>query len=95
MVHGHNYRVLVTVEGEPNPDPNHPKHGMLVDFSELSFECRAIERDWDHRFLITGDEPLLKILDALPEPEKLAAWESFGLQWVGFRTTAENMAKEV
>ena len=95
MIHGHNYRVLVTVEGEPLSDTKHPKHGMVVDFSNLSFECKSIEQNWDHRFLITGDEPIVKLLDTLPNAEKSAVWETLGLQWVGFRTTAENMARSI
>lgn len=45
-VHGHNYRVRVTVEGE---DLN--EAGLLVDFSELKRLLRASIEKLDHAFL--------------------------------------------
>jgi len=45
-VHGHNYRVQVTVEGaELNPA------GLLVDFTDLKRLIRAIVARLDHQFL--------------------------------------------
>ena len=34
-VHGHSYKLYVTVIGNPIDDPNHKKNGMLIDFSDL------------------------------------------------------------
>ena len=34
-IHGHSYKLFVTVIGEPIPDPKHTKLGMVIDFSEL------------------------------------------------------------
>ncbi len=34
-IHGHSYRLFVTVVGEPNGDVNSPKYGMVLDFGEL------------------------------------------------------------
>ena len=34
-VHGHSYRLSVTVIGKPIQDPNNPKYGMVMDFSDL------------------------------------------------------------
>lgn len=45
-VHGHNYRVRVTVEGERLNGA-----GLLVDFSDLKAGIRSIVDDLDHRFL--------------------------------------------
>jgi 6-pyruvoyltetrahydropterin/6-carboxytetrahydropterin synthase len=45
-VHGHNYRVQVTMEGEDlNPI------GLLVDFTDLKKLIRAIVARLDHQFL--------------------------------------------
>jgi 6-pyruvoyltetrahydropterin/6-carboxytetrahydropterin synthase len=45
-VHGHNYRVQVTVEGqELNPT------GLLVDFADIKRIIRAIVARLDHQFL--------------------------------------------
>ncbi|MCB0456688.1 MAG: 6-carboxytetrahydropterin synthase [Flavobacteriaceae bacterium] len=33
-VHGHSYKLSVTVIGHPITDPGHVKYGMVIDFSE-------------------------------------------------------------
>lgn len=34
-IHGHSYRMFVTVIGEPVKDDNDPKNGMVIDFGDL------------------------------------------------------------
>ena len=34
-VHGHSYKLSVTVIGMPITDPNHTKCGMVIDFTDL------------------------------------------------------------
>ena len=34
-VHGHSYKLHVTVIGKPISDANHVKFGMVIDFSDL------------------------------------------------------------
>lgn len=34
-IHGHSYRLFVTIIGEPNDDPGDPKFGMVLDFKDL------------------------------------------------------------
>jgi 6-pyruvoyltetrahydropterin/6-carboxytetrahydropterin synthase len=34
-IHGHSYRLFVTVSGIPSDDPRDPRNGMVIDFSEL------------------------------------------------------------
>lgn len=34
-IHGHSYRLFVTVKGEPQSDPDSPKLGMVMDFGVL------------------------------------------------------------
>lgn len=34
-IHGHSYKLFVTVIGEPNQDSEDPKLGMLIDFGDL------------------------------------------------------------
>ena len=45
-VHGHNYRVQVTLEG-----PQLDNIGLLVDFTELKQILRAIIKRLDHQFI--------------------------------------------
>ena len=34
-VHGHSYRLFVTLSGIPSDDPQDPKNGMVIDFTDL------------------------------------------------------------
>ena len=34
-IHGHSYKLFVTVIGEPDPDEESPKYGMVIDFTDL------------------------------------------------------------
>jgi 6-pyruvoyltetrahydropterin/6-carboxytetrahydropterin synthase len=34
-IHGHSYRMFVTVIGEPISDSENPKNGMVIDFGDL------------------------------------------------------------
>ncbi len=34
-IHGHSYRLFVTIIGEPNGDSEDPKFGMVLDFKDL------------------------------------------------------------
>jgi len=45
-VHGHNYRVCVTVRGQDVDD-----NGLLVDFAELKKLVRAVKDRLDHQYL--------------------------------------------
>ncbi|MBS3807863.1 MAG: 6-carboxytetrahydropterin synthase [Bacteroidales bacterium] len=34
-LHGHSYKLFVTVIGSPSGDPSDPKNGMVIDFGDL------------------------------------------------------------
>lgn len=54
-LHGHNYQVSVAVEGELD------RAGVLLDFITFKPLVKKICDELDHRTLIQGDSPLLKI----------------------------------
>ena len=64
-VHGHNYRVQVTLAGE-ELDAN----GLLVDFVELKKELNTILETMDHRFL--NEVPPFDVLN--PSAENMARY---------------------
>lgn len=64
-VHGHNYRVRVTIEGQELD-----RAGLLVDFSELKRVMRGIIEGLDHRFL--NDVPPFDKLN--PSAENMARY---------------------
>lgn len=52
-VHGHSYRLFVTVKGEPISDPTSPKLGMVMDFGELkAIVAQQITDRLDHSFVM-------------------------------------------
>lgn len=64
-VHGHNYRLLVTVRGEKLDDT-----GLLVDFIELKRVTREIIERLDHQFI--NDIPPFDVLN--PSAENIARY---------------------
>ena len=57
QIHGHSYRMAVTLEGEPCRDAASPKRGMVLDFGLLKRivgECVAGR--FDHSLVILVDE---------------------------------------
>ncbi|MGH9468724.1 MAG: 6-carboxytetrahydropterin synthase QueD [Terriglobia bacterium] len=69
-LHGHNYRVRVSVAGDQLDNA-----GLLVDFSKIKASLRALVERLDHQFLNE-----LKPFDELnPSAENLAKYISDGL----------------
>lgn len=62
-MHGHSYRVKVTVRGTPDPVT-----GMVLDFAELTRVCGPVIDSLDHRVL--NEIPGLEN----PTAENLAVW---------------------
>lgn len=57
-IHGHSYRLFVTVKGEPREDARDPKLGMVMDFGQLKriVNEQIVER-LDHSFTMR-DTPI-------------------------------------
>ena len=52
-IHGHSYKLIVTLIGTPINDSKHPKNGMLLDFSDLKKTVnQLIINQFDHAVLI-------------------------------------------
>lgn len=52
-IHGHSYRLFVTVEGAPSTNEEDPKLGMAVDFGDLKRAVnRCVVEPYDHSFMI-------------------------------------------
>ncbi|GAB4462804.1 MAG: 6-carboxytetrahydropterin synthase [Bacteroidales bacterium] len=53
-IHGHSYIMQVTVIGEPNPDVNSTKYGMVIDFGDLKkIVNESIVNRMDHSLVIS------------------------------------------
>lgn len=52
-IHGHSYKLSVTLVGKALLDKNHPKNGMLIDFGDLKkIINEAVIKDLDHALVL-------------------------------------------
>lgn len=84
-VHGHSYRLFVTVAGEPCDDPASPQYGMVMDFGELKriVNSRIVDR-YDHAFVLRRTPENGELLDRLRDK-----WER--VCWVDYQPTCEQL----
>jgi 6-pyruvoyltetrahydropterin/6-carboxytetrahydropterin synthase len=63
-IHGHSYKLFVTVIGEPISDENNLKNGMVIDFSDLKAIVKTqIVDKFDHSLVIYKKAPHEKLLE--------------------------------
>ncbi len=83
-IHGHSYLLYVTVKGQTLEDSDHPKHGMLMDFSVLKkIVNELIIEPYDHALLVNADTPHAEMAKNNQLFGKIAA--------VPYQPTCENM----
>jgi 6-pyruvoyltetrahydropterin/6-carboxytetrahydropterin synthase len=57
-IHGHSYKLYVTVTGCPEPDVKSPKQGMVIDFGDLKKIVREYIIDrFDHAVVVNQEAP--------------------------------------
>ena len=55
-VHGHSYRLYVTLSGIPLCEPGNPKNGMVIDFTDLKrIVKKEIVNVFDHSIVVSRD----------------------------------------
>lgn len=83
-IHGHSYKLSVTVSGTPVTDHSSPKKGMIMDFSDLKKIVKEhIVDPLDHALILPKDSTL---------PIASQAGESFSkIMYVGYQPTSENL----
>ncbi|MDA3954771.1 MAG: 6-carboxytetrahydropterin synthase [Bacteroidales bacterium] len=83
-IHGHSYRLFVTVIGEPINDDQNPKNGMVIDFGDLKMIIKQeIINPLDHAIILNK-----KALESLESLNK----QMFKKQYfVDYQPTCENM----
>lgn len=84
-IHGHSYRLFVTVKGAPLADAGHPKQGMVMDFGLLK---RIVSEEIIARF----DHALVLQRTAATDGLRVTLSQQFdNLVEVDYRPTCENM----
>lgn len=84
-VHGHSYKLSVTVIGSPNPDRQHVKFGMVIDFSDLKTIVREEVVDvFDHATVFNETTPHIELAHELQS-------RGHHVILVHYQPTSENM----
>jgi len=81
-IHGHSYRLLVTVSGSPTANPASPKHGMVMDFTDLKRIVNELIVDkLEHALMLRQDTKMDATLKNAPTK----------IVHVSYQPTCENM----
>ena len=86
-IHGHSYKLFVTISGVPVQDEKSPRNGMVIDFTELkAIVEKAIINIFDHSVVINKNH----------DPAKINAFVNlFGNTIVvDYQPTCENLAAD-
>lgn len=68
QIHGHSYRLFVTVKGSPMQEPHNPKLGMVMDFGALKqIVNRLIVDKFDHALVVRRTEANEALVGVLRE----------------------------
>ena len=83
-IHGHSYILSVTLLGKPMNNPGHPKHGMVMDFSDLSKMVKEkIVDKMDHALVLNGNSPHKELKNMEENFERVV--------YVAYQPTCENL----
>jgi 6-pyruvoyltetrahydropterin/6-carboxytetrahydropterin synthase len=67
-VHGHSYKLSVTVIGSPISDTSHVKHGMVIDFGDLKKIVKEEIVDvFDHATVFNKNTPHVELAKELSD----------------------------
>ena len=62
-IHGHSYKLFVTIIGKPETNPESPKLGMVIDFTEIKdIVNKNIIDKLDHNIILSRKSTLLEQL---------------------------------
>ena len=65
-VHGHSFKLDVTIIGQPITDPDHVKNGMVIDFGDLkTIVNQEIVDPFDHATILNVNSPHKEIADEM------------------------------
>lgn len=87
-VHGHSYKLWVTVIGEPVSEKEHVKLGMVIDFGDLKkFVKQEIVDIFDHATVFNKNTPHIDLAKELET-------RGHSVILVNYQPTSENMIQD-
>ena len=88
-MHGHSYKLFVTVKGIPINDLDHQKNGMVVDFGDIKKIVKSEIIDvWDHAVMLNGISPHKQLGEDLEE-------KGHKVIYCDYQPTCENMLYDI
>lgn len=84
-IHGHSYKLFITVQGEINTNPDDPKLGMVMDFGVLKNIVNSLIVDrFDHALLLRNTQKNIDFANSVKQN-----WTRIEL--TPYQPTCENM----
>lgn len=84
-IHGHSYKLFVTVKGIPNLDQDNPKFGMVIDFGDIKRIVKSeVIDEFDHAILLNENSPHKQLGDNLMK-------EGHKVIFTSYQPSCENM----
>lgn len=81
-IHGHSYKLFVTLRGEPSRDKNSSSYGMVMDFTHLKKMVKENILDvFDHSLVIERNSPFIESIKQIDTKKNI----------VDFQPTCENL----
>ena len=87
-IHGHSYKLVVTIIGTPLEDELHPKNGMVMDLGDLKKTVElAVIKPFDHALLLNEKAPAALVEQLEKNDEKLVL--------LPYQPSCENMLLDI
>ncbi|MGM5630429.1 6-carboxytetrahydropterin synthase [Apibacter raozihei] len=87
-VHGHSYKLYVTIKGNPIDDIHNSKNGMVMDFGDLKVIVNELIVDpFDHAILLNSNSEHKRLGDTLIK-------EGHKVIFTDYQPTCENMLSD-
>lgn len=83
-IHGHTYMLSVTLKGRVIENPNDPKNGMVIDFTDFKkIVSDHVINVFDHSLVLNSNSPHFNLKDLNDNFEKI--------NYVPYQPTCENL----
>lgn len=83
-IHGHSYKLAVTIRGIPLLETGHPKSGMVMDFNDINKLVKSLIIDeFDHSLILNAND--------FKGSEDSVRQITAKINWVSYQPTCENL----
>ena len=88
-MHGHSYKLYVTIKGKPIDDIDNVKNGMVIDFGDIKKIVKnEVVDQWDHAVMVNGNSPHKNLGENLEK-------EGHKVIFCAYQPTCENMLYDI